>query len=72
MRAPSFANPGIASIDIATALMSVVASARSMRPPASAAPIITKPNSPPGPSKSDISAATRGGKPERARQAQTA
>ena len=29
--------------------MSVVASVRSMRPPASAAPIITKPNSPPGP-----------------------
>ena len=34
-------------IDIATALMSVVANVRSMRPPASAAPIMTKPNSPP-------------------------
>ena len=37
-----------------------------MRPPASAAPIITKPNSPPGPSNSAISAAA----PER--QAETA
>ena len=62
MRAPSFARPGITSIDIATALMSVVASVRSMRPPASAAPIITKPNSPPGPSRSDVSAAARGGR----------
>ena len=59
MRAPSFAKPGITSIDSATALMSVVASVRSMRPPASAAPIITKPNSPPGPSRSDVSAAER-------------
>ena len=37
-----------------------------MRPPARAAPIITKPNSPPGPSKSAISMATR------ARQAESA
>ena len=39
---------------------------RSIRPPASAAPIITKPNSPPGPSRSDISAAARDGRPKRA------
>ena len=62
MRAPSLARPGITSIDIATALMSVVASVRSMRPPASAAPIMTKPNSPPGPSRSDVSAAARDGR----------
>src|SRR5271166_2590036 len=49
MRWPSLASAGMASIEIATAATSVVASARATSPPASAAPIITKPNSPPGP-----------------------
>ncbi len=60
----------MASIEIAIAVTSVVDSARSIRPPASAAPIITKPNSPPGPSSSAISALTRARQPEGAGQSE--
>src|SRR5271166_3280349 len=52
-RWPSLASAGIASIEIATALTRVVASDLSTSPPARAALIITKPNSPPGPNYGD-------------------
>ena len=68
--APSRASAGMASIETATAVNSVVDSARSIRPPASAAPIITKPNSPPGPSSSAISALDARRQAEGAREAE--
>ena len=55
------ASGGIAIIDKATATSRIAPSARSTTPPATAAPIMTKANSPPGPSSSAASTATRPG-----------